>query len=365
MKRLTIDDRERIMRSRALPEDFDTTQALHADLMRPAQFIGGPSTGHSPSFMNDEDSVSHGLRSHNGRNLIGSPNSIDSSVGDFYTASGPGPTAEMMSPISITHETPHLSGSSTPQATNPHQINPFSRSRSFPLLYQPQSYSPNIQTQDSSSRRRAESLASPSGLGLPVAEGSWDHGPSQTSGPHRSPSFATPFGQAYINSTNATDDPQKHQFSTVQDIFAPEIRLNVPPDGQWQGFHRSSINQNESNTASFSPDPSTLVRHQSLADRSNFYEDPGQPSHLPHNIQALQTSVAFHSPNLALPFSENYDIEGLQQYQTAPEQEKLAAHISGPLCHQNFHFTASEQQIMNMDGSNNGAINHQSEKASS
>lgn len=32
MKRLTSDDRERMMRSRALPENFDTTQALHSPL---------------------------------------------------------------------------------------------------------------------------------------------------------------------------------------------------------------------------------------------------------------------------------------------------------------------------------------------
>src|SRR6266567_9154596 len=30
LKRLTSDDRERMMRSRALPDDFDMTQALHS-----------------------------------------------------------------------------------------------------------------------------------------------------------------------------------------------------------------------------------------------------------------------------------------------------------------------------------------------
>lgn len=45
LKRLTTDDRERILRSRALPEHFDTTQALHSPFGAPPPPMGAPVSG--------------------------------------------------------------------------------------------------------------------------------------------------------------------------------------------------------------------------------------------------------------------------------------------------------------------------------
>lgn len=42
LKRLTTDDRERMMRSRALPADFDTTQALHSPFSTPNPSMTAP-----------------------------------------------------------------------------------------------------------------------------------------------------------------------------------------------------------------------------------------------------------------------------------------------------------------------------------
>lgn len=356
------------MRSGALPEDFDTTQALHSNRMRSSQYVGGLPIVHSPSFMDNEDSLYHSLRRQTQENLTESPISMSSNMTDFYAASGPSSTAEMMSPVSITHETPHLSGSSMPRATNLHPTNLFCRSRSFPLIYQSQPHSPNLQVQDIACRRRAESLASPLGLNVPVSESSWDHGSSQIPDPHRSSSLSTSFNQPYMNlSTSTNFPPQNFQYSTVQNIFAPEIHLSLPPDGQWQSIQNSGISQSDNNTASLCPDVGTHARPGSLTtDRPNFYEIREQSIHLPQTFQTLQGSIPVQSSGLVTHFPPNYNVDSLRHCQAISEQERVTEEDIPIPYTRNSHFDVSDQRTANPDENlSDGDIRYQSEKVGS
>lgn len=172
LKRLTTDDRERMMKSRALPEDFDMTQALHSPFNSgmPQPFstpsysmpMASPSsyTPHYDSSMIRPLMV-NGLRRESEDDSTISPASISSAFGSFYTPPGSVPTSENMSPVSPTSE--RASFMNTPfSQTSPRGSNPFAnRSSSFSTNFHGHPNIPRLQLHERVNRSRAESLASP------------------------------------------------------------------------------------------------------------------------------------------------------------------------------------------------------------
>ncbi|KAJ4305048.1 hypothetical protein N0V90_000578 [Kalmusia sp. IMI 367209] len=164
LKRLTSDDRERMMRSRALPEDFDMAQALHSPFGN-AHGLGTPlaSPGsYTPSFPEGNmmrplsiDTLRRGpIDSHI------SPTGISPAFGGF-TFTPPQSATDTLSPIS-THEGSPFGFPSGGLDTSPRTSNPFSSSITTSPAYAAHHSIPRLSLHaDRLARSRAESLSTP------------------------------------------------------------------------------------------------------------------------------------------------------------------------------------------------------------
>jgi hypothetical protein len=164
LKRLTSDDRERMMRSRALPDDFDMASALHAPFAN-SQGLGTPlasPASYNPSYPESNmmrplsiDTFRRGpLDSHM------SPTGISPAFGGF-SFTPPQSATEAISPVS-THEGSPFGFHSAPLDTSPRTSNPFSMPVSNPPAYAASHSIPRLSLHaDRISRSRAESLQSP------------------------------------------------------------------------------------------------------------------------------------------------------------------------------------------------------------
>ena len=169
LKRLSVDDRERMMRSRALPEDFDRSSALRSGLSTAPQLglnttislrynpsINGLQPGAFPGYghirrISDESAIS--------------PCSDPSMPSESLWTSGSVPESEMQSPVSPIMDRGPVWGTIALHNPSPQDVNPHSRSHSFPVNYPSQQPATRPQHEEYMSRMRTGPLA------LPVAAG--------------------------------------------------------------------------------------------------------------------------------------------------------------------------------------------------
>ena len=162
-----------MLKSRALPDDFDMTQTLHSP--RGSQPMGGTPmaspVSYMPSYSDSQFArpmLLGGLRRPSEDESVTSPMSMSSMYGNFYTP----PTSDNVSPISTASDRNHFAHPSS-QHTSPRAPNPFAmRSSSFSSAYQhPQI--PRLQLHDRVGRARAESLQSPLRSSMSYTGNSW------------------------------------------------------------------------------------------------------------------------------------------------------------------------------------------------
>ncbi|KAE9985269.1 hypothetical protein BLS_009012 [Venturia inaequalis] len=162
LKRLTSDDRERMMRSRALPDDFDMTQALHSPFGASngvGSAMNSPSS-YSPSFpegnMIRPLNLDNLRRGPDGHHM--SPTGITPSFGNF-NFTPPQSVTDTLSPVSPAGDGPFGNYSPTLDQS-PRRSNPFAPSPTTTFTSHPQI--PRLQLHDRSiNRSRSESISSP------------------------------------------------------------------------------------------------------------------------------------------------------------------------------------------------------------
>lgn len=226
MKRLLGDDRERMIKSRAVPEGFDTTRSLRSPYLRSRQEGG-------VSLKAEEDNAhSCDTTCPPEGNLIGSPSSISSNPDSFYAAASSVSTSEAMSPESSRRETPFPSDSSLSPKANSQPIKRYSRSLSFPQVYHSRSLHPSYSDLEQTCRRRAESLATPLGVEFPFAEVGWDHSSSYRSRIDR-PSYPAPNSHLDQGLQNPFGVPANPDLTAAQSIFTTEMQLSQASDRWW------------------------------------------------------------------------------------------------------------------------------------
>ncbi|KAL8652795.1 MAG: hypothetical protein Q9210_002469 [Variospora velana] len=125
LKRLTVDDQESMLKSRALPIGFDPTQSLHQPYDALAiTGSGGPSSFFHPPAHPGYDvggpSAMGRLRSVSEAAGITSPASMSSSFGDFYSTSESVSASDMISPSSPFSDSSHFFTSPISHGTSPH-----------------------------------------------------------------------------------------------------------------------------------------------------------------------------------------------------------------------------------------------------
>lgn len=134
LKRLTSNDRERVLKSRALPDDFDTAQVLQSP------FDGRPtpeapfaaSSGHNVASNSDPNSLrmvlTDGQQRPSGDEYLISPlSSVSTNGGPFSATSGKDPRSHSQSGKDNT-----MAGSGSKPQRNGRTLLPFIRPNSFP-----------------------------------------------------------------------------------------------------------------------------------------------------------------------------------------------------------------------------------------
>lgn len=197
LKRLTTDDQERMMRSRALPEDFDFAQTLQPnsrDARSPYETM--PSL-HNLSLTGGGMQQRPALDLGSQRRNVG-PTAMSSVYTNFSPSAGSATGSADLSPVSSINEGSQYSGSQysenlSPLSTSTHLASPFSRSNSLSATSQ------GHQRQVEQSRQRSAAYIQPSPvLGENAAA---YRGYDPQSGPHTSyfpqipPQRATTFPQ--------------------------------------------------------------------------------------------------------------------------------------------------------------------------
>ncbi|CAE7216349.1 hypothetical protein PTNB73_08015 [Pyrenophora teres f. teres] len=205
LKRLTSDDRERMMRSRALPDDFDMASALHSPFGN-SHGLGTPlasPASYNPSFPESNmmrplsiDTFRRGpLDSHM------SPTGISPAFGGF-TFTPPQSATDAISPVSA-HESSPFGFHSAPIDTSPRTSNPFtSMPVSSPPAYAAQHSIPRLSLHaDRVVRSRAESLQSPLRTSMSYTSGNDSSSSGDSHGHHDSSrsysSSMMPYGIGY------------------------------------------------------------------------------------------------------------------------------------------------------------------------
>ncbi|ORY02927.1 hypothetical protein BCR34DRAFT_492813 [Clohesyomyces aquaticus] len=165
LKRLTSDDRERMMRSRALPEDFDMAQALHSPfgsthgLGTPLNSPGSYTPGFPEGNMMRPLSIDTLRRGPMDSHM--SPTGISPAFGGF-TFTPPQSATDTLSPVSNGHDGSPFGFPPSQMEGSPRRSNPFSMSVSTSPAYAAHHSIPRLSIHaDRVARSRAESLSSP------------------------------------------------------------------------------------------------------------------------------------------------------------------------------------------------------------
>ncbi|KAH8732527.1 hypothetical protein GQ44DRAFT_602041 [Phaeosphaeriaceae sp. PMI808] len=257
LKRLTSDDRERMMRSRALPDDFDMASALHSPFGA-HHGLGTPlaSPGsYAPSFPEGNmmrplsiDTLRRGpLDSHI------SPTGISPAFGGF-TFTPPQSATDTLSPVSAHGDSP-FGFNSAPLDTSPRTSNPFSMPVSTPPAYAAQHSIPRLTLHaDRIGRSRAESLQSPLRSSMSYSHENMGS-PDSTSHPDTPRSYSSsmmPYGIGYsyapVPGFQASSSHRMRSFSNgvprrieLSTHYTPNRSTNTPQTAHFPSYSGSPL----------------------------------------------------------------------------------------------------------------------------
>ncbi|RDW70071.1 hypothetical protein BP5796_08468 [Coleophoma crateriformis] len=195
IKRLTVDDRERMMKMRAVPDDFDNVQALHSPygavhgIGTPMQ---SPVVDYVPGYAEHmiRPLMVDTMRRHDGEDHM-SPSAMSPAYGHMgYAPPGSVGTPSMLSPLSLnSNERYYSSHVSSPMSAGQTSANMFNRQNNADN-YQALSDSRHpvrplqpIQVRSTMSRSRSESLQSPLRSSMSWKGETLDYGFSQNAQP--------------------------------------------------------------------------------------------------------------------------------------------------------------------------------------
>lgn len=187
IKRLNVDDRDRVVRMRAVPEGFDNVQALHSPygavhgLSAPSPTVGELGTHSYTQHMMRPPAIDvrrAELHEH------ASPTGLTPGFGGIgFSPSGSMSSSDVISPISTASNNRYPYGSPfpTPLGANPRTSNPFAQQGSIPCPVEMNRQGSHPlqphQTRDTAPRARSESSQSPLRSGASWSGGAVDYAP--------------------------------------------------------------------------------------------------------------------------------------------------------------------------------------------
>ena len=300
-----------MMKSRALPDDFDMAQTLHTPFgIIPQSYSTPMASPASYATTFAENSALRpltldGLRRQSEDESTISPISMSSNYGNFYTPPASIAASDTMSPISpierSTFASLHLA-----QATSPRRSNPFMRSSSFSSnIHTTSSHVPRLQLHERVTRTRAESLASPLRSSMSYTGSALNYGSGYGS-PHEP--ISTSHSQAILSpweppKGSALDVTYHSGMSNGKCIHRMNRHLALIPNNKFQagshpqGFQSSVLARPRPSITTFPP--GLDIRPQS---RPSVPFSAFQHLHTPHSLQSgpltapLTASQEFHLP---------------------------------------------------------------------
>ncbi|KAJ8106970.1 hypothetical protein OPT61_g9186 [Boeremia exigua] len=258
LKRLTSDDRERMMRSRALPDDFDMAQALHAPfgnshgigtpLASPAAF----GQGFPDSTMMRPLSIDTLRRATLDSHM--SPTGISPAFGGF-TFTPPHSATDSLSPVSA-HDSP-FGFPSAPLDASPRTSNPFSIPVSTPTSYSSRHTIPRLPLHaDRITRPRAGTVDSPLRTSMSyshtsdVTQTSMDSSHSDASRSFSSSMMPYGIGYSYapVPGFQASSSNRMRSFSNgvprrieLSTHYAPSRSVSTPQTAQFPSYSSAPL----------------------------------------------------------------------------------------------------------------------------
>ncbi|KAF8859604.1 homeobox-domain-containing protein [Acephala macrosclerotiorum] len=169
IKRLTADDRERMMKMRAVPDDFDNVQALHSPYGA-VHGVGTPMQSPVDFVPTYADHLMRPLMVDTMRRNDNDDHMSPSGLSPAFSHVGFAPggsmgTPDVLSPLSLNSSDRYYSSHlSSPMSTGPRSANPFDRQNSYQAIsHSRQHVRPlqPLQLRETMSRSRSESLSSP------------------------------------------------------------------------------------------------------------------------------------------------------------------------------------------------------------
>ena len=317
-----------MMRSRALPENFDRSSALHAGLPATPP-IGthalSPTYG---SFMGSQQGSLLRYR-HIRRpsdDPATSPSSNPSMPSESLWTSGSMPGSEMQSPISPVGERGSVWGQIASQIPSPQATNSYGRSRSFPANYQAEPQVLRQYPPELASRMRAGSLASPvtASRGQPAP-------------------VPTVFGRPRPPALHDYSNPSQMGLPPQQQDVYPEARSFLPPQARDEGNPEQLIGRSPSFAGqpmfAIPPSPSVpqhLQPYSQEAFRQSQFLQQASPPVLQQEFtrpalpeQYLRPAYSLYSTH----YPSQYTFEAASPQATNPEgvpYQMTRASISGP-----------------------------------
>ncbi|KAI9646528.1 hypothetical protein NHQ30_004521 [Ciborinia camelliae] len=280
IKRLNADDRERMMKMRAVPDDFDNVQALHSPYGA-VHGIGTPMQSPVDFVPNYQDQMIRPLmvdtmRRHEQDDHM-SPTGMSPAYGHVgFTPGSSIGTPDNLSPLSITSSDRYFpSHLSSPMSSGPRSSNPFDRQGGYQAVSQPRHHNGGrplqpLQLRETMSRSRSESLQSPLRSSM-----SWK-------------------GETldYANYHTGQQSPQST--GRQQSIYQPEQNNTV------------NAHQFESNSY-----PNTNIQHS--PQHMNY-----PPSHPPSSLQQSSPAAMSRLRASTGPYPQGLDLRN--QYRSLPQQ---------------------------------------------
>ena len=229
IKRLTVDDRDRMMKMRAVPDDFDTVQALHSPYGA-VHGIGTPMQSpvdYVPAFtdhMMRPLMVDNLRRNETDEHM--SPTGLSPGFGHVSFASGGSMgTPDVLSPLSLNSNDRYFpSHLSSPMSAGPRSSNTFDRQNSFQALSNPRQHVrplQPLQLRETMSRSRSDSLQSPLRSSMSWKGETLDYGTYQTGQP--SPQLSGRQQSLYQSDQMSSDTVNAHQYDANQSSCSSQV----------------------------------------------------------------------------------------------------------------------------------------------
>lgn len=295
IKRLTADDRERMMKMRAVPDDFDNVQALHSPYGA-VQGIGTPLQSPVDFVPTYTDHMMRPLMVDTMRrndNEI-SPTGLSPAFGHVgFAPPGSMGTPDILSPLSLNSTDRYYpSHLSSPMSAGPRSSNPFDRQNSYGALsHSRQHVRPlqPLQLRETMSRSRSESINSPLRSSMSWKGGTLDYENYQTGQP--SPQLSGRQQSVYQPDQIGNNSVNAHQeygstYSATNIQSSPTHMTYSPSHGPSGSLQQSS------------PSAMSRLRASSLAltpglDLRNQYRQLPSQQHSPHGVPITPRSGSF------------------------------------------------------------------------